>query len=175
MSFASRSWALALSRMRRSRWGVRVCDCGCWLLVDVALLLASSDPPLHHFEISQALAPLHPHICSRPRPLSRSRSRSRFRLHPYPRANSRTCPPSRPRSRSCFRHRLLPPVPGALFSPRFHIVGQAPSLAVEAAGYLQAPPLVCRNDTACGMTASDLLCCLRVFFTLTDRTSTSIQ
>ena len=47
----------------------------------------------------------------------------------------------RPRPRPCFRHHycFLPPVPGTVFSPPYHIVGQAPGLAPEAANYLEVP------------------------------------
>ena len=46
LSLVSRPWALVLSMMRWSRWGVRSCGCDCCLLVGVARLLASSDSPL---------------------------------------------------------------------------------------------------------------------------------
>ena len=55
---------------------------------------------------------------------------------------------------------VLAPVPGTLFSPHYHIVGQAPGLVPKASGYLQAPPPVYRNDAACGMAVPDLLLCL---------------
>ena len=111
-----------------------------------------------HFVVSQVLSPLHPHFYSRLRSLSDSRSRSR--PHLYPRAHPRTRPPSRPRPRPRSRHCFLPPVPGTLFSSRYHIAGQAPGFVPEAAGNLQAPPPVYREDVACGMAVPDLLLCL---------------
>ena len=111
----------------------------------------------YHFVTPQALSPLHPYFYSPPR--SRSHSRSRSRLQPYPRARSRTHPLSCPRPRLCPRHHFPPPVPGTLLSPRYHIVGQAPSLTPEAAGYLQAPPPVYIDNDACGMAVPGPLLC----------------
>ena len=118
-----------------------------WLLVTrwYRPLLMFSDPPLlslHKFPDS--LSPL-------PSSLSRPRSCSGSRSHPCPRAHFR------PRPRS--RHRFLPLVPGALFSPRFHMVVEAPGLAPKAAGYLQAPYPVYREDAACGMVVPGLVLC----------------
>ena len=101
----------------------------------------------YHSVGSRAISPLHPTLYHRPR----SRSRSRSCPHPCPRAHSCPRPRSRPHHRPCSRHCFLFSVPGALFSPRYHIVGQAPSLAPEAAGYLQALPPVYRDNAACGM------------------------
>ena len=55
----------------------------------------------------------------------------------------------------------LPPlVPlTVLFSRRYHIVGQAPGLAPEAADYPQAPPPAYRDDAACVIAMPDLLLC----------------
>ena len=70
------------------------------------------------FVDSQALSPFHPHLYSRPR------SRSRSRPHSPLRAHSRTHPCSRPHPRTFSRQYFLPSVLGALFSPRYHIVGR---------------------------------------------------
>ena len=43
------------------------------------------------------------------------------------------------------------------FFPRYHIVGQAPDLTSEAAGYLQATVFIYRHDAACLMAAPELL------------------
>ena len=101
----------------------------------------------HHFEGSQALSTLYPHLYSRPR------SRSPL----CTRAHSHTCPPSRPRPRPCSRHRFPLLVPGATFSTRCHIVGQLSGLAPEAAGYLQAPPPVYGADATSRMAIPGLL------------------
>ena len=61
-----------------------------------------------------------------------------------------------------WRHCFLPPVHGALFFPRFHIVEQSPGLAPEAPDYLQEPRPVYREDAACGTVLPGLVLC---FFT----------
>ena len=63
--------------------------------------------------------------------------------------------PSLPRP--CSHHRLLPAVPDALFSPSYHIVGQAPNIRPKASGYQQAPHHAYRDDAACGMVVPGLL------------------
>ena len=83
-----------------------------------------------NFKASQALYPLHLCVYTRPRPRSRSHS------HSFLRAHRCTSPRSRPRPRLRSRHRFLVFIPDALFFPRHDIVGQAPDLAPEAAGYL---------------------------------------
>ena len=123
LPLASRPWAPVLSMMRRSRGSVWPCGCGCWLLVGVACLLASFDPPsLSLRKFPGSLSPP-PHLHSRPRYLSVLAPIHTLVLILVP---------------------VLPPVPGALFAPGYHVVGQAPGLAPEAAGYLQAPSPVCR-------------------------------
>ena len=141
--------------------GVGSYGCGCWLPVRVAPFLASSTPPLlYHFICSRAISSLHPPLllC---RLSPRSRPRSCFRPYSSPRrcSRSRPRPRSHPNPRPCSRRRFLPPVRGTWFSPRYNIVGQASCFAPEAAGYLQAPPLVYKDNAACGMTVPDLLLC----------------
>ena len=94
------SLTLALSQIRRSRWGVGSCGCGCWFLVGVARLLASSDPPL---------LPLCKYLGSPPPPPA-SLSSSPFSLSlllPFPLPFS---PPSLPSCSSPYSP-PLPPVP----------------------------------------------------------------
>ena len=141
--------------MRRSRWGVGSCDCGCWLLVCAAPYFESHGPPLVPLSRFPGSSPLQPHLYYRPR------SRSCSRPHPFSRAHSRTCLRSRSRPRSCSCHRFLFSVPGALFSSRYHIVRQVPGLAPKAVGYLQGPPSVYRDDGECGRLVSSIL--LRLF------------
>ena len=69
----------------------------------------------------------------------------------FPSSSSFPSPPH-----PCSRHR---PVPGTRFSPRYHIVGQAAGLALKAAGHLQAPPPVYRDDNVCGMAVPNLPVC----------------
>ena len=145
---ASRPWALVLRMIRPSYCGVGSCGCGCKVLVGVARLLASSDPPLlSPYKFSGYLSSPPPFIFSS---LFSLMSLSRSRSCPYPRAHPRTCifsrphPRPRPRPRPdpcpCSRHRFLPPIPGVLFSPQYHIYGQASELVPEAGGFLMVPP-----------------------------------
>ena len=170
MSFAPRPLALVLSMIRMSRRGLWACGFGCWSLVGVAPPLAAFDPPL--LPLRKFPGSSHPTLYSRPR------SRSRFRPFPGPRAHSRARSRSRPCPRPCPRDGFLPPVPGALLSVRYHIVGHAPDLVPETADYPQAPPPVYRDDAACGMAVHGLLfCCVCVhtcvcacvFFTFIDQ------
>ena len=131
------------------------------VLVGVALVLPSFDPPLLPLLISQALSALHSHSHYRSCSLSCSGSRSRFTSRPraYPHVHTRTRPPFRSGPRPCTRRRFLPPVLRALLSLPYHMYGPALSLAREATGYLQAPPPGYTNDTACGIVVPDLLLC----------------
>ena len=131
------------------------------VLVGVALVLPSSDPPLLPLLSSQALSTLHSHSYSRSCSLSCSRSRSRSTSRPraYPHVCTRTRPPFRSGPRPCTRYRFLLPVLRALLSLRYHMYGPALSLAREATGYLQAPHPGYTNDTACGIVVPDLLLC----------------
>ena len=81
------------------------------------------------------------------------------RPYPYPCIHPRAHPSTRSRPCPCSRRRFLPPGPGALFSPRSYSIGQAPGFVHGAAGYLQAPPPVYRDYTACGMAVPGLLLC----------------
>ena len=124
-------------------WSFAWCDglAGVSGLAAAAADYSLASPPLsrlpphlyYPFVYSRALSPVHPPLRSRPR--------------------------SCPRLRPCSHHRFLPSVPRARFSPRYHIISPAPGLTPEAAGYLLAPPPVCRDDAAYGMTAHDLLVC----------------
>ena len=58
-------------------------------------------------------------------------------LIPFGWAHCHTRHRSHPRPRLCSRFHSLHPISGALFSPRNCTVGQAPGLALEAAGYLK--------------------------------------
>ena len=137
--------------------GCRVLWLRYWLLVGVAHLFASSNPPLiplRNFprSLSPLLSSLFSSSFSLPFPLP-------FSPHPCPYAYSHTRPPSWPHRRRCSRHRFLPTFPDPLFSPRHHMVGQAPGLAPEATGYLQAPFPVYRDEAVCGIAVPGLLLC----------------
>ena len=145
--------------MRLSRWGVGSCDCGCWILLDVTHLLASSDPPLLPLRkfpgsLSSPLSSLFSSPFSLAFPLPFSLPFSPLFL---PSCSSPYCsslpppPPSLfsspvPSSRSCFP--ILPSVPHRR---------QAPGLTPEAVGYLQATSPVYRDDAVCGMAVSGFL------------------
>ena len=90
LPLASRPWALVLRMMRRSRWGVRSCGCGYWLLVGVTPSLASSAPSLLFLRwFTGSLSPPSFSLFSSTFPLP-------FLPHPCLRARSRPCPRSRP-------------------------------------------------------------------------------
>ena len=109
------------------RWSSTRCDglAGASGLPAVVAGYLFASPVLSCLPI-RSLSPLHPHLYSHPHYLSRSRS------HPYPRDPLHTRIPSRPRPSPYSRRRFFPPIPGALFSLRYHINGSAPGLAREA-------------------------------------------
>ena len=129
--------------IRRSRWGIGSYSCGCWLI--------GSSPPLP--------------------PLPRVFSPTSILVY-YRFVGSRAPSPppcssfSSPVPVAVSRYRFPPLVPGALFSPRYYIVGQASGLAPEAFGYLQTPPSVYGVDVAGEMTAPDVL--LRLYLDAAD-------
>ena len=114
--------------------------------------------PFYNFGGFQALSPLHLHL------YSHSRSRSRSCPNPCPCAHSLTRPRSRPRSRPCSRHRFHLLVPGTLFSPRYHTVGQASGLAPEkllaTCRCHLLPTVYSVDDAARGMAVPGLLICV---------------
>ena len=137
---------------RRPCWGIGSCCCGYWLHVGVAPPpLASSERPLillRRFSGSLSFPPSS--IFSSPFPLPYLPP-SLSSCHSRPR--SRSTPRPRPSSRPCFQSIF----PGALFSSRYLIVGQAPGHAPDVVGYLQASPPIYRDDAACGMKVPGLL------------------
>ena len=121
-SLDSSPWALVFRMMRRARWGIRSCDCGCWLPIDVTPSLASPARPLlnYHLVGSRALS-LFSTLLSVLTPVP----------VPVP------VPVPIPGTISSF-----PSVePGSTLG-----TSTAPGLAPGAVGYLQAPPTVCRYD-----------------------------
>ena len=114
-------------------------------------MLRPSTHLYNHFIGSWALSPVHSSF------RSCLYSRSGSRLHSRPRARScpRSC--SRPRSHPCSCDHVLLFIPVARFIPRYQIVGQAPSLAPEAADYMQTLPSVYRAYIAYGVIVPDLL------------------
>ena len=139
LPLASRLWTLVLRMMRRmtrrSRWGVGSCSWCCWSIFGVAPTLVFSNPPplsLRTFPDS-----LYPPLSSLlPSPFSLSFSIPLLSSSLFPSSSSFPSPPL-----LFALHRFLPPVPRALVSPCYHVVGQTLGLAPEAAGYLQAHTL----------------------------------
>ena len=139
---AFRPWALVLRMTLRSCQGVECGDYGCCLLDGVTIALASSSPPLSPppllstliFVPAPVFAPTHVLL---PSPV--------LLVVPV----SALVPVS--------RHDFLFIIPVALISPRYHVVGQALCVALEASDYLQVPSPVYKDYAARGKEVPGLL------------------
>ena len=115
----------------------------------MAVVYSMASPSLSR--LPAHLFPLHPTLNSH------LRSRSRFRPHPCSPAEPRTPRRSRLGSGPCSRHDFLFIIPVALISPRYHVVGQALCVALEASDYLQVPSPVYKDYAARGKEVPGLL------------------